>query len=202
MNNLFKHFPLKGGYKINEVIKNIKNRRAVRFFSNQKVDDAIIKEILEAGNFAPTGANKQPWRFVVIKDEEVRKKMTLNAKPIYKQFIENADANFKAARQEIDKAIDDSIYYNAPVLIFVIGKKQLSYVNDCSMVCGNMMLAARSLDIGSCWLGFGTMGINDEIAALLELGQDEEIFGPIAFGYPKEGFPPAPDKKPVQVKWI
>lgn len=70
------------------------------------------------------------------------------------------------------------------------------------MVCGNMMLAARSLDIGSCWLGFGTMGISDEIAALLELGQDEEIFGPIAFGYPKEGFPPAPDKKPVQVKWI
>ncbi len=187
---------------MNEVIKNIKNRRSVRFFSNESIENSILEEILDAGNWAASGANRQPWRFVVVKSEEVRKKMALNAKPVYKQFLAQADESFKAAREAIDKTLEDSIYYAAPVLVFVIGKKQMSYINDCSMVCGNMMLAARSLNIGSCWLGFGAMGINDEILALLEMQQDEEIFGPIAFGYPEGDFPEAPNKKPIQVTWI
>lgn len=59
------------------------------------------------------------------------------------------------------------------------------------------MLATRSLDVGSCWLGFVSLGIDDEIKSLLELQENEEIFGPVAFGYPKDGFPkPFPQKKP------
>ncbi len=187
---------------MNQVIENIKNRRSVRFFSNEPISDDIVKEILEAGNYAPTGANVQPWRFVVIKSEDVRKKLALNAKPVYKNFIDHADEGFKAMRKSIDEVLEDSIYYAAPVLVFVIGKNLVSYALDCPMVCENMMLAARSMNIGSCWLGFGQMGLNDEILGLLEFQENETIFGPIAFGYPKEGFPETPAKKPVTVKWI
>lgn len=188
---------------MNEVIENIKNRRSVRHFSNRKIEIETIKEILEAGNYAPSGANIQPWRFVIITSDDIRKKLAHNAKPVYKNFIANADESFKNMRKEIDQSLEDSIYYNAPALIFVIGKKMVSYELDCPMVCQNMMLAARSMGIGSCWIAFGQMGLNEEIkTSVLRVTENEVIYGPIAFGYPIKEFPQAPIKKEVVADWV
>ena len=64
------------------------------------------------------------------------------------------------------------------------------------------MLAAYSLGLGSCWVGFGAMVTEDkEIRTVLELREDEKIFGPILLGYPK-GHPERPLKKGPQVKWL
>ncbi|MDQ2084947.1 nitroreductase family protein [Herbivorax sp. ANBcel31] len=188
---------------MNEVIENIKNRRSVRFYSNRKIEVDTIKKILDAGNYAPTGAGVQPWRFVVVTNDEIIKKLAQNAKPIYAAFMDNADEYFKNMRKEFDDALEDSICYSAPAIIFVIGKKMVSYEVDCPMVCQNMMLAARSLKIGSCWLGFATMAVDDNFkASVLKLEEDEVVFGPIAFGYPLKEFPQAPEKKEVIVDWV
>jgi nitroreductase len=65
-----------------------------------------------------------------------------------------------------------------------------------------MMLAAQSLGIGSCWVGFGAMVTEDqEVRKLLELQDDDSIFGPILLGYPK-GETKRPPKKEPKVKWI
>ncbi|TAL25490.1 MAG: nitroreductase family protein, partial [Nitrospirae bacterium] len=65
-----------------------------------------------------------------------------------------------------------------------------------------IMLAAYSLGLGSCWVGFGSMVTdNKEIINALELKDDEKIFGPILLGYPKV-YPDPPQKKEPVVKWI
>ena len=65
-----------------------------------------------------------------------------------------------------------------------------------------MMLAAFSLGLGSCWVAFGSFLMdNEELTDLLELEEDEKIFGPIIIGYPK-GITEPPEKKGPEIKWI
>jgi len=104
----------------------------------------------------------------------------------------------------------DPVYYNAPVIIFVIAPARNNVC--CSLACENMMIAATSLGLGSCYTGFGAMvkGKADVVEAL-ELKEDERIYGPILIGYPKVN-PSAevasalagigPNKKEPIIKWI
>ena len=78
----------------------------------------------------------------------------------------------------------DPIYYNAPVIIFVIGATNNAV--SCALACENIMIAAQSLGLGTCYVGFGAMVKgNPEIVKALELKSDEGIYGPILIGYPK-----------------
>lgn len=186
---------------MNEVIKNIEARRSVRAYEDKEINREIMETIIKSGSLAATGANLQAWRFVVIENKETIDKFREIAIPAYKKFMENMNDGFKAMRKEIDEMSGDPIYYGAPSLVFVIGKKIMAYQNDCSMACGNMMLAARSFGIGTCWTYIGKMGINAETALILELKEDEEVFGPIVMGYPKGGFPEMVEKKEVDIIW-
>jgi len=74
---------------------------------------------------------------------------------------------------------------------------------DTPMVCGNMMAAARSLGIGSCWVYFGQLPLDDPgVQKMLEIKEGEKVFGPILLGYPQKNFPAPPQKKPAIVKWV
>ncbi|MEA5001773.1 MAG: nitroreductase family protein [Endomicrobiaceae bacterium] len=187
---------------MNEAIKNIKMRRSVRFFEQKKIEKEILQEIIEAGNLAPTGMNAQPWRFVVVESSEFKEKLAKLALPKYKQWLERMSAEFKEMRKEIDLKVKDPAYYDAPAVIFVIGKGMTRDL-DCPMVCQNIMLAARSMGIGSCWVFIGQLVLdNPEIRKEFDLQEDEKVFGPIVLGYPKEGFPEMPLKKEPSVKWL
>ncbi|MBI5700798.1 nitroreductase [Candidatus Saganbacteria bacterium] len=188
---------------MNKIIENIYSRRAIRSFLDKPIPEDLIQEIINAGNMTPSGSNMQPWRFVVVQDKSFREKLVKAAMPKYKNYMEAASDAFKERRKKVDEVTTDSIYYSAPLIIFVIGTKGITVDLDCPMVCENMMLAARSLDIGSCWVLFGSFPVNDEeIKKALELKDGEKVYGPIIFGYPKDGFPQTPDKKPPIVKRI
>ena len=78
----------------------------------------------------------------------------------------------------------DLIYYNAPVILFVIGPA--GHAVSCALACENIMIAAVALGLGSCYSGFGSLvNSNTEIVQALELKENERIYGPIALGYPK-----------------
>jgi nitroreductase len=104
----------------------------------------------------------------------------------------------------------DLIYYSAPVIIFVIAPARNSVGS--AMVCQNIITAAGSLGLGSCYVGFGAMVTqNDDIVQTLELKEGERIFGPVLLGYPNinpsESQASAlaelrPKKKEPTIKWI
>jgi len=187
---------------MNEIIKNINARRSVRFYDEREIPTDTLKTIIAAGHAAPSGMNAQQWRFVVVTDASARANLAALAKTRYKTWLANAPEDFKAIRAEVDALVSDPVYYNAPAIVFVIGKGMTAPL-DCPMVCQNMMLAARSFDIGSCWVYFGQLVLDDEaVRRELEIQEDESVFGPILLGYPKDGFPEAPEKKALSVKWI
>ena len=201
---------------MNSVLEAIKNRRSVRAYEPKPIPKEIINTIIEAGNQAPftSMTRAQPWRFVVVL--AFKQKLLQTTLPFWK----NATGGMKKTAPELYKmamsiyeAMDDPkdvIYYNAPVIIFVIGPANNAV--SCALACENMMIAAQSLGLGSCYVGFGAMVKgNAEVVEALELKADEGIYGPILLGYsktnPSEALATAlknigPNKKDPVTKWI
>jgi len=203
---------------MNPAIEAINSRRSVRSYEQKPVPKDIIKEIIEAGNQAPftSMTRSQPWRFVVVENKEFKQKLLQTTLPFWKNAIggmqETAPELYKMAMC-IYEAMDepkDPIYYNAPVIIFVIGAANNAV--SCALACENLMIAATALGLGSCYVGFGAMVKgNAEIVQALELTKDEGVYGPILIGYPKVNPSAAltmalesikPNKKDPVTKWI
>ncbi|GAB4389560.1 MAG: nitroreductase [Thermodesulfovibrionales bacterium] len=189
---------------MNPVIDAIRKRRSVRSFAQVHIPRDIMEVILEAGNQAPSAMNSQPWRFVVVEDRRLRKKLIKAARPYALKFVESLKdtdpEKYEALRKRQEEA-DDPIFYSAPAIIFVIGRGHYADAS-CPLACENIMLAAHSLGLGTCWIGLGAMVADDpEVREALEMGADEKIFGPIAVGTPEE-YPEPPAKRPPDIKWI
>jgi nitroreductase len=188
---------------MNQVIEAIMKRRSVRLYEAKPIPKEILQILIDAGNMAPTGGNAQKWRFVVVEDGSFKHKLMSLGIPQYRKWMEKAPKSLADMRREIDAVVSDPVYYDAPAFIFVIGSGMTSD-HDTPMVCENIMLAARSLDIGSCWVYFGQLAIDDqEVRNALEMQEGEKVYGPILLGYPKKGeFPAPPQKKKAVIKWI
>jgi nitroreductase len=203
---------------MNPVIEAINNRRSVRAYDQTPIPKDVLEAVVKAGNQAPFTSitRSQPWRFVVVQDPEFKKKLFETAFPFWKGSIDGMkDAHpdiYKMATCLYD-AMDepkDVIYYNAPAIVFVIGPVGSGV--SCSLACENIMIAAQSFGLGSCYVGFGALVKgNPEVVEALELQDDEAIFGPILLGYPKANPSEAvskaletigPNKRPATTKWI
>lgn len=189
---------------MNPVLEAICTRRSIRAYEPRLVPRDLLKTLIEAANQAPSGMNTQPWRFVVIEDKGLRKKLVETAVPNSKKYLEPLREVNPTRYQLIMKRyeeLEDPVYYSAPAIVFVIGRG--TYASDsCPLACANLMLAAHSLGLGSCWVKLGSMITdNPEIVEALELREGEAIFGPILIGYPGDQ-PKAPPKKDPVIKWI
>lgn len=202
----------------NPVIQAINNRRSCRDFQQKPVPKEILNKIIEAGNQAPFVADEgfQPWRFVVVENQDFKQKLVQTTYPIWKKSMENMKEALPEIYNTAMKVYEempepkDLVYYSAPAIVFVIGPK--SHATDCALACENIMIAATSLGLGSCYVGFGAMVTgNKEVTKTLELDDKERLFGPILLGYPKndsESFVAnglshlAPQKKDAMIKWI
>ena len=189
----------------NLVIETIKKRQSVRLFELKPIPKNIINTIIEAGNLAPStgdtkeveeGGNKrkiidyQPWRFVVVENPEFKQKLFQTIEPLRSNFYEGLKETVPEMYEQAMKLSEvmeepkDLVFYSAPVIIYVIGSARNSI--GCAMVCENIMLAAVSFGLGSCYVGFGALAkSNAHVVKALELTDDERIYGPIVLGYPK-----------------
>ena len=203
---------------MNPVIEAIYNRRSIRDYEPKPVPRDVINTIIEAGNQAPFMSEKrvQPWRFVVVEDPEFKQKLRQTTHPIWKKFMENSKETLPEIYEKammVYEAMEepkDMVYWSAPVIIFVIGPTRNA--TCCALACENIMIAATSLGLGSCYVGFGSMVTGDaDVVKTLELTDDERIYGPILLGYPKDESSAhvarglaslAPKKKEATIKWI
>ena len=157
---------------MNEVIKNIKERRSIKKYENKMVPKEIIEKIVEAGTYAPSGMGKQSSIIIAITNKEIRDKLS--------------KLNEKIMGAEIDP------FYGAPVVLVVLGKKDIpTYIYDGSLVMENLMLAANSLEIGSCWIHRAKEEFETEEGKeiLRNLGinpEEYEGIGNCILGYKKE----------------
>lgn len=189
---------------MNPVLETIRQRRSVRSYKNAPVSKETLLTIIEAGNQAPSGVNSQPWRFVVVTDPVMKKKLVETALPNAKKYLESfRESNPERYRLIMKRYEDmeDPIYYSPAAIVFVIGTGAHS-ADSCPLACENMMLAAHSMGLGSIWVKFGSLVTdNQEIVKALDLRECEHIYGPIAIGYAKE-VPKAPPKKAPVISWL
>ena len=201
---------------MNNVVEAIKKRKSVRLYEATPIPKEIINSIIETGNLAPsTGQMKlvekegtkkkvvdyQPWRFVVVENSKFKQTLLDTIEPIRDNFYESMKETMPEMYERGQKLIEmmddpkDLVFYSAPVIIYVIGSAQNQI--GCAMVCENIMIAAVSYGLGSCYVGFGAMVTHDKaISQVLELKEDEKIYGPIVIGYPKE----KPSEKQVRIQ--
>ncbi|MDG6243379.1 MAG: nitroreductase [Methanolobus sp.] len=191
------------GTEKDAVIENIRTRRSVREYTDREVSDDDIRTIIDAGVHAPSGFNSQPWFFVVVKNREMMKRMSDHCKPrLLAQLEEVTDENAIEFKKELANA-EFNIFYDAPVVIMVLGSNAgFTTDYDCSLCAQNMMLAAHSLGIGSCWIGTACF-IQENLEMMAELGitSDYRVIAPIVFGYAVKE-PEEPEKKDPEVVWV
>ena len=183
----------------NPVLEAIKSRRAVRSFEEKPISEPDIQILLEAATYAPTAINIQPWKFVIITNKSEMKKLSDIAKPALLLTLPDVgDEGIMGLKQRLSSP-QYNIFYNAPLLVIVAGAKTPFAVNDCSMAAQNMMLAAYSIGLGSCWIGTAVPATNQpKIKAELGIPEDQEVYAALIFGYPK-GQPKTHRKNPPQI---
>jgi nitroreductase/uncharacterized protein YciI len=181
----------------NEVLKAIKGRRSVRAYTDKQLTEEETALIVEAGSFAPSAHNEQPWHFTVVQNKELLDEMNRKANEIMaksdNEWLKGlgTNPNFRAS-------------YDAPTVIVVSGKDgAISAQTDCAAAIENMMLAAYSLGIGAVWVGLLWPYLHgDEARAALRIPEGFTIQHAIAFGYPAGGKLPAPPRKSDIVTYI
>ena len=148
----------------NTILETIKSRRSVRKYLPDQIKQEELNIILEAGIYAPSGHNDQPWHFTVIHNKELIDQMDTETK----KNMANAPVDWVRNMGKNDKL---RIFHNAPTVIVVSGRKDaLAPLIDSSAAVQNMLLAAKSLNIGSCWIGLAKFFFqNPENALKLDL---------------------------------
>jgi nitroreductase len=183
--------------KINtETLSIIYERRAVRQYKDRPVSKSIIEKILDAGRMAPSALNAQSWKFYVVTNKET---IALFSKAITKiaakEFIKTGPKRiiktiinlFRFAHGLSFPKTTDHVFYEAPVVIFITAPKENEWAAlDIGMCAQNMMLAAKSMGLDSCPVGFGKFIEHTKYYSQLQIPASEQIHLSIIFGYGDE----------------
>ncbi|MDK2973859.1 MAG: hypothetical protein PWP08_230 [Methanofollis sp.] len=186
-----------------EVLDAIQGRRSIRAYEDRYLDDETVLSIIHAGIHAPTTLGLQPWRFVVVRDHDLMKRISDYCKPILLLNLKDMTTPEAVEQKILLSSKDFNIFYGAAVLVLVLGKEKSHFSTyDCTLCAGNMMLAAHALGVGSCWIGsIGPVADNPGLMKELKVPEGWMIVAPIAFGYPKE-IPEKPPRREPEIAWV
>jgi nitroreductase len=153
-----------------DVQEAIKGRRSVRSFIKKSVSSKLVEELIAAACMAPSAGNIQPWEFVVVRKEEIKKKLAEAA--LGQSFVEDAPVVIAVcANQE-----RSSQRYN-------LRGKTLYCIQDTAAATQNILLAAYSYGLGTCWIGAFE---EDQVRAVLKIPPRTRPVAIVPVGYPAE----------------
>lgn len=202
------------------VLKVIKERRSIRKYKPDPVPDELILKCLEAARWAPTGEDAQPWRFIIVKDKKTREKLgEIAGRGSGRRFtvefytgkmLERFGEKIKTWPEEKKKRVFEKLtsgkvsafLAEAPVNIVVCAYKNVwDPREDCSAAIQNMLLMAKALGLGTCWVIGPVTDVRDELKVkeLLNIPEEYKIVSVVALGYPDEDPKPRPRKELEEV---
>lgn len=168
---------------MDQVMQNIFSRRSMRKFTQDVVPVELLDQLLQAGMCAPSAVNSQPWEFVVVTDPDILAGL---------------------------RSILPFGKFTAPAAIIVCGSQrvaknpsgQMFWVQDCSAATQNILLAATSFGLGSCWIGIHPIPlIGKLVGKLLKLPLGVTPLCAIYLGYPEFIKKPKPKYDPEKIHW-
>ncbi|MHB8927697.1 MAG: nitroreductase family protein [Bacillota bacterium] len=159
-----------GPAPVNPVLEVIRRRRSIRAYLDRQVPEEALEAVLEAARWAPSAVNSQPWQFVVVTDPDRRRLLGEIARFYFLRYRHVG---------------------SAPAIIAVLGRPTANrwYQIDCALAAANIMLAAESLGLGTCYVG----GFSVPAARrILGVSPALDVVGLITLGYPAERPEPPP----------
>ena len=156
-----------------EILEAIRTRRSIRKYGKKPVPEELVEKILEAGRWAPSANNAQPWNFIVVRDEKTRREVARVA--TYGKFLAEA-----------------------PIGIAVVIDPEASThpVEDGAIATQNMLLAAHALGLGACWIGSYGSAYEERVKEILGIPAGKRLLSIISVGYPAET--PTSARKPLK----
>jgi nitroreductase len=148
-----------------EGIKLLKSRRSIRELKDQEVEKDKLEKVVETARYAPTANNVQPWQFVVVTEDDKIKRL---------EELTDQDKKFPAA-------------------IAVFSEDVKHHLEDGSNVTTYILLAAKELGLGTCWIGSYGKPYTSEVKDMLDVPQEYKLISIVTVGYPDEN--PHPNKK-------
>lgn len=184
-----------------ELSQAISSRRSIRSYEGTPVSDEVLEELLEAGTWAPSAVNLQPWYFVAIKSKEQMQKLA----GIMGTVSERIEPNLKERFLKHPAVVEETTRFirqmgGAPVCILVFqykpnyNKTDSSIVQSVAAAIENILLTAVEKGLGGCWLTAPVeAAVGDELRDLFAPGKGS-LVAMLTIGYPAQS-PKAPARK-------
>ena len=157
---------------MNKVLENILTRRSIRSFKDEQIKDEDLEMILKAGTYAPSGMNRQSWKFTALQNKEKIQELA------------------KVIREALGRDESYNMYNPVTIILVSYDKDNTNGLADCSCALENIFLMANSLGIGSCWINqLKTICDEPEVRKLLnelEIPENHIVWGMAALGYAAE----------------
>jgi nitroreductase len=160
----------------------ISTRRSIRAFKPDAISDDCMARVLEGIRIAPSGSNRQPWKFIVVTGKETKERLVPACKD--QRFIAEAPAIIVACSLKISSNRGNYM-------------GEFSALIDVSIAVDHLTLAARNEGLGTCWIGAYD---NEEVKKILSIPDDIQVVALVPVGYPREegAFAPVKSRKEIQ----
>ena len=145
-------------------------RRSIRKFTGEPIPLEHLEKIVDAGRWAPTGHNRQPWEFIVVTNQGMIDQLSIVAEWMKK---------------------------SAAIIAVVLDTTATYWIEDGSAAIENILLACTALGYGACWLEGTTIPMEDRFKPLLNVPEDKRLFTLIPIGVPNE-WPMPKNKKSLE----
>jgi len=199
-----------------EFLDHIKQRRSVRSYRNEPVDKEKIERIVQVGSYAPSAKNTQPWKFIVITNKAFINELSNDVKNEIRKLLKwrfiNRIIHPELRNHEtlrflygVSLVKEDSIFFKAPVVVFIVTEDKRFYNESCACCAENMMLAAHTMGLGSCWIGLAHfIDLNKRLIEKIGVPPDHHIASVLIFGYPLEPIAKPSIRKPCSgiIRWM
>lgn len=204
-----------GEYDTGQLVRLMRSRRSCRNYTDKEIDRKLLEDLVKIGTTAPSGTNSQLWTFAILAK---RKEVVILGEHVAGYFhalnrmaerswlrlfskVFAGDALGKYYRRYYETVREglllwdregmDTLFHGAVALILVGGKRSASSpMEDGLLACQNILLAAHSLGLGSCMIGFAVEAIKRDkhIRKILQIPDDESVYAVIGLGYPAEKY--------------
>jgi len=217
-----------GEFETGRLVQLMASRRSCRNFTDQAVDRSILEDLIKIGTTAPSATNCQNWTFTVFPDRAAvdefarrigaffkklnrmaertlyRKLLKMFGKPELDNYYQEYYPSVTEGLQEWEQHGRDLLFHGAAAAIVVASRPGGSCpLEDAMLATQNILLAAHSMGLGSCLIGFAVEAIRNDpgIKQFIKIDAEETVYAVIALGYPDETYERLTGRKRFELRY-